>query len=44
VQQALDLSREDIARLATNSVTASFLPIQAKRILLGELEAYIRTH
>jgi adenine deaminase len=43
VQQALDLSREDIARLATNSVTASFLPIQAKRILLDELEAYTKT-
>lgn len=42
VQQALDLSREDIARLATNSFTASFLPIEAKRILLDELDAYTK--
>ena len=43
-QEALDLSREDIERLAANSFTASFLPEDAKRMLLDELKSYIATH
>jgi len=43
-QEALDLSREDIERLAANSFTASFLPADAKRMLLDELKSYIATH
>jgi adenine deaminase len=43
-QEALDLSRKDIERLAANSFKASFLPTEAKRILLDELESYTTTH
>jgi adenosine deaminase len=40
VQQALDLSRDDIIRLAANSFNASFLPADDKRALLVELESH----
>jgi adenine deaminase len=43
-QQALELSREDIERMAANSFKASFLPNNAKRTLLDELESYIAKH
>jgi adenosine deaminase len=43
-QQALDLSREDIERIAANSFKASFLPNEAKRTLLDELESFIAKH
>ncbi len=43
-QQALDLSRADIERIASNSFKASFLPNETKRTLLDELESYIATH
>jgi adenine deaminase len=39
-QEALNLSREDIERVAANSIRASFLPADSKRILLEELESY----
>jgi adenosine deaminase len=44
VQEALDLSRGDIIRLAANSFKASFLPPDDKRALLKELESYAATH
>jgi len=40
VQEALDLSREEIARLAANSFTASFLVAETKQALLDELRVY----
>jgi adenosine deaminase len=43
-QEALDLSRADIERLAANSFTASFLPAEAKRTLLDELKSYTAAH
>jgi adenine deaminase len=43
-QEALDLSREDIERLAANSFTASFLSSDAKRTLLDQLKTYAATH
>jgi adenine deaminase len=43
-QEALDLSRENVERLAANSITASFLPAEAKRTLLDELKSYTATH
>jgi adenine deaminase len=43
-QEALDLSRADIERLAANSFTASFLPAEGKRTLLDELKSYTATH
>jgi adenosine deaminase len=43
-QEALDLSREDIERLAANSFTASFLPAETKRQLLAELKSYTASH
>jgi adenosine deaminase len=42
-QEALDLTREDVERLAANSFTASFLPAEAKRTLLDELKSYTAT-
>ena len=42
-QQALDLSGDDIRRLAANGFAASFLPETEKDRLLGELEAYEAT-
>jgi adenosine deaminase len=44
VQQALDLSRDDIIRLAANSFKASFLPADDQRALLAELESQAATH
>jgi adenosine deaminase len=44
VQEALDLSREEIEHLAANSFTASFLSGEAIRTLLDELSAYLSTH
>jgi adenosine deaminase len=43
-QEALDLSRGDVERLAANSFTASFLSAEAKRTLLDELKSYTATH
>ena len=42
-QEALDLTREDVERLAANSFTASFLTAEAKRTLLDELKSYTAT-
>lgn len=42
IQRALDLSRDDLARLARNGVHATFLPVDRKEALLAELEAYLR--
>lgn len=44
VHEALNLSREDVQRLAANSFRAAFLPDRDKRILLDELESYTATH
>jgi adenosine deaminase len=44
VQEALDLSRDEIERLAANSFTASFLPAETKRALLDELKSYTANH
>ena len=41
VQEGLNLSHEQIKRLAANSFTASFLGSEEKRILLDELESYV---
>jgi adenine deaminase len=41
--EGLNLSREDIARLAANSFKASFLPAEQKHILLDELKSYTAT-
>jgi adenosine deaminase len=43
-QQALELNRADIERIAANSFKASFLPDEAKRMLLDELESYTAQH
>jgi adenine deaminase len=43
-QEALELSRDEIERLAANSFTASFLPTEAKHILLDKLKSYTATH
>jgi adenosine deaminase len=42
-QEALSLGREDIERIAANSFIASFLPVEAKRVLLDELKSYTAT-
>lgn len=39
--QALDLSREDLVTLAKNSFTGSFLPPEAVRRHLAEIDAYV---
>ncbi|WP_397474870.1 adenosine deaminase [Pusillimonas sp.] len=41
VAQALDLSRDDLAVLARNSILACFLPEQEKNFLLDELDNYL---
>ena len=41
-QRALGLTREDIARVASNGFRASFIPEERKGVLLGELEEYLR--
>ncbi len=40
-QRALDLTREDIVQLVTNSVEASFLPDDRKRDLSSEIDRFI---
>lgn len=40
VAQALDLDRADLARIARNSIAATFLPEERKAALLAELDAY----
>jgi adenosine deaminase len=40
-QRALDLSRDDIAALARNSITASWLPAARKTRLLAEIDAFV---
>jgi len=39
--EALELSREDLARLARNSIEATFLPSRRRQDLLAELEQYL---
>jgi len=41
VQLALDLDRDDIATLARNSITASWLPTVRQAQLLAEIEAFV---
>jgi adenosine deaminase len=41
-QEALDLTREDICRVARHAFEASFLPPQDKQRLCAELDAYTR--
>ncbi len=40
-QKALGLTRADLTRLACNSITASFLPQEAKREWLSRIERYV---
>jgi adenosine deaminase len=40
-QQALDLTREQVITIATNSIAATFLPTADKRKLQAELDAYV---
>jgi len=40
-QRALALTRSDVAQLARNSITASFLPAAAKRDWLAKIDAYV---
>ena len=40
-QLALDLSRDDIAVLARNSITASWLPAERRDQLLAEIDAFV---
>ncbi len=42
-QDALGLTREDVARLARNAFEASFLPPEAKQRLCAEVDAYAST-
>jgi adenine deaminase len=44
VQQGLDLSDQDLTRLARNSFAASFLPEEEKRALLRRVDEYAATH
>jgi adenine deaminase len=41
VQRALDLTRDDIATLARNSITASWLPETRQTRLLAEIDAFV---
>jgi len=41
VQRALDLTRDDIAALARNSITASWLPAARRDRLLAEIDAFV---
>jgi adenosine deaminase len=40
--EGLGLARREIARMAANSFKASFLPEERKRLLLAELEEYVK--
>jgi adenosine deaminase len=42
VQRALGLDKQDICQLAKNAFSASFLDMQNKQSLLGELDAFVR--
>lgn len=44
VNEALDLQRDDLYRLAKNSFLASFLDEPQKRALLDELHGYVNSH
>jgi adenosine deaminase len=44
VQRGLGLSKDDIAKLAANSIEASFLPAARKREWRGRLDAYVAAH
>ncbi len=44
VRAALDLSRDEMIRLARNSFQAAFLDDAARRSYLGELDAYVAAH
>ena len=44
VQAALQLDRDDLCRLATNAIQASFLNQGEKRRLRGELDAFASVH
>ena len=44
VQEALNLSREDIVTLARNGFEAAFIDTQSKSVLLQELEDYVAGH
>jgi adenosine deaminase len=44
VNEALDLQRDDLYRLAKNSFLASFLDEPQKRALMGELHGYVKSH
>jgi adenosine deaminase len=41
VQRALDLDRDDIATLARNSITASWMPTARQTRLLAEISAFV---
>jgi adenosine deaminase len=42
-QRALGLERDDIATLARNSITASWLPVARREQLLAEIDAFVAT-
>lgn len=44
VVHALGLTRDDVTRLARNSITASFLPDERKQSLLEKIDAYALAH
>lgn len=44
IQQAFDLTREDLWLLAGNSIRASFLEVDDKQLLLNELDAFVQAH
>jgi adenine deaminase len=44
VVHALGLNRGDVAKLARNSITASFLPSERKQALLGTIDAFATAH
>lgn len=42
--EALDLERDDVVRIAKNSVESTFLDYSQKATLLAEIDAYVATH
>ena len=44
IAEALDLSRDDVVQLATNSIEAAFLPVDRKASLQREIDAYVASH